>query len=257
MSIVKPISYESRIISGFLESINSVARSYRSFLNEYTWYLYLSLKVVSQRPKKTNLKKIPHSINKRLSEISSDRECFNNTKTVYQEALNKSGFNYNLSYNGKQQSRKNRPRNILWYNPPFSKNVKTNVGKCFLSLIDQHFPKSNPLHKTFNRNTLKLSYSCMSNIKTIISNHNKAQINKSVPTNDSNCNCRKPSTCAMDGKCNDQNLIYQAEVTTSTSRETYIGLCDTTFKLRYRNHVWSFKNERYKHATELTSMFGA
>ena len=30
------------------------------------------------------------------------------------------------------------------------------------------------------------------------------------------------------------------------------GLCDTTLKLRYRNHVCSFKNERYKHATELS-----
>ena len=86
------------------------------------------------------LKNIPDAINKRLSEISSDRQCFDNSKAVYQEALNKSGYNYNLSYNEsrneKQQSRKNRPRNILWYNPPFSKNVKTNVGKCFLSLID-------------------------------------------------------------------------------------------------------------------------
>ena len=170
---------------------------------------------------------------------------------MYQEALNKSGYNYNLSYkkshNDTQRSRRNRPRNILWYNPPFSKNVKTNVGKCFLSLIDQHFPKSNPLHKIFNRNTLKLS-----NVKTIISNHNKAQINKSNPTNDSNCNCRNSSTCPMDGQCNDQNSIYQAEVTTSTSRETYIGQCDTTFKLRYRNHERSFRNERYKHATELS-----
>ena len=202
------------------------------------------------------LKNIPDSINKRLSEISSDRECFDNAKTVYQEALNKSGYNYNLSYkeshNDTQRSRRNRPRNILWYNPPFSKNVKTNIGKCFLSLIDQHFPKSNPLNKIFNRNTLKLSYSCMSNVKTIISNHNKAQINKSDPTNDSICNCRNSSTCPMDGKCNGQNIIYQAEVTTSTSRETYTGLCDTTFKLSYRNHVCSFRNERYKHATELS-----
>ena len=91
----------------------------------------------------------------------------------------------------------------------------------------------------------------MSNIKSIISNHNKAQI-KSNPTKYSSCNCRNPSTCPMDGNCNDRNLIYQAEVTTSTSRETYIGLCDTTFKLRYRNHVCSFKNERYRHATELS-----
>ena len=31
--------------------------------------------------------------------MSSDRHCFDNAKTVYQEALNKSGYNYNLSYN--------------------------------------------------------------------------------------------------------------------------------------------------------------
>ena len=70
----------------------------------------------------------------------------------------------------------------------------------------------------------------MKNIKTIISNHKKPQINKSDPTNDtndSNCNCRNSSMCSMYGKCNDQNMIYQAEVTTPTSRETYIGLCDT------------------------------
>ena len=76
--------------------------------------------------------------------------------------------------------------------------------------------------------------------------------NHQATANDSNCNCRNSSTCPMDGKCNDQNIIYQAEVTTSTSRETYIGLCDTTFKLRYRNHVCSFRNERYKHATKLS-----
>ena len=81
------------------------------------------------------LKNIPDSINKRLSEISSDRHCFDNAKTVYQEALNKSGYNYNLSYNEPrneiQHSRKNRPRNILWYNPPFDKESDDFVYKHF------------------------------------------------------------------------------------------------------------------------------
>ena len=56
----------------------------------------------------------------------------------------------------------------------------------------------------------------------------------------------------MDGNCNAENVIYQAEVTTTTTKETYIGLCDTTFKLRYRNHTCSFCNEQYKHAMELS-----
>ena len=29
----------------------------------------------------------------------------------------------------------NRNKKIIWYNPPFSKNVKTNVAKQFLKLV--------------------------------------------------------------------------------------------------------------------------
>ena len=49
-----------------------------------------------------------------------------------------------------------------------------------------------------------------------------------------------------------KNVIYQAEVATATTKETYIGLGDTTLKLRYRNHICSFCNLRYKHATKLS-----
>ncbi|PFX22533.1 hypothetical protein AWC38_SpisGene12938 [Stylophora pistillata] len=205
------------------------------------------------------LRNIPESINRRLSEISSDRECFDSAKPIYQEALKKSGYSYTLSFNAASNQaprpRRNRQRNITWFNPPYSKNVETNVGKCFLALIDKHFTKTNPLHKIFNRNTLKLSYSCMGSIKTVISNHNKSEIRKLARANDrarKSCNCRKPDICPMDGNCNMESIIYQAEVTTETAKETYIGLCDTAFKMRYRNHLCSFRNERYRHATELS-----
>ena len=86
-----------------------------------------------------------------------------------------------------------RQRNIIWYNLPYSRNVETNVGKCFLSLVDQHFPKCNSLHKIFNRNTITLSNSCMNNVKSIISSHNKSVIRKSTNSDKDkkNCNCRK------------------------------------------------------------------
>ena len=29
--------------------------------------------------------------------------------------------------------------NIIWFNPPFSRNVSTNVAKKFLQLLDKHF----------------------------------------------------------------------------------------------------------------------
>ena len=205
------------------------------------------------------LRNIPESINKRLSEISSDKDCFDKAKGVYQDALNKSGYKYNLSYKAPtpdaSRKRKNRQRNITWFNPPYSQNVETKVVKCFLQLIDKHFPKSNPLHKIFNRNTLKLSYSCMRNVKTIISSHNKAQMSKSSNQSekiDDNCNCRDKNSCPLEGNCNTRNIVYQAEVVTSQTKETYIGLCDTTFKERYRNHTCSFRHERYKNVTELS-----
>ena len=105
------------------------------------------------------LRNIPEAIYKKLSQISSDKESFDSAKDVYQEALDKSGYHHKLSFTPSQASRpqSTRQRNILFFNPPFSKNVATNVGKCFLSLIDKNLPKSNPLHKIFNRNTLKLS----------------------------------------------------------------------------------------------------
>jgi len=65
------------------------------------------------------LKNIPKSINRRLSEISSDKKCFDNAKHVYQEALNKSGYHHNLSYDESPSQtphpRKRRQRNIIIY----------------------------------------------------------------------------------------------------------------------------------------------
>ena len=60
--------------------------------------------------------------------------------------------------------KRKRTRKIIWYNPPFSKNVDTNIDKTFLKLIDKHFPKRSQLHKIFNRNTIKVSYSCVDNV---------------------------------------------------------------------------------------------
>ena len=56
----------------------------------------------------------------------------------------------------------------------------------------------------------------------------------------------------MDGNCNLESIIYLAEVTSQTTKETYIGLSHTSFKLRYRNHTGSIRNEWYRNATEQT-----
>jgi hypothetical protein len=40
-----------------------------------------------------------------------------------------------------QQQRKarTRSRRVIWFNPTYSVDVKTNVGKEFLLLVDKHF----------------------------------------------------------------------------------------------------------------------
>ena len=39
-----------------------------------------------------------------------------------------------------------RQRKIIWFSPPYSVNVETNVGKVFVNLI----------HKIFNKNNVKV-----------------------------------------------------------------------------------------------------
>ena len=101
----------------------------------------------------------------------------------YQEALDKAGYKYKLKYNPESATDKpkkqNRKRNILWFNPPYCSTVKTNVGGRFLKLINKHFPRSNPLHKVINRMNTKVSYRTTSNMKQIISSHNKKLLRKS------------------------------------------------------------------------------
>ena len=74
-------------------------------------------------------------------------------------------------------------RNTIWYNPSFSKNVKTNIAKQFLQLLDTHFGKNHKYHKIFNRNNVKISYSCMDNMTNIISSHDKKVTNFENETN--------------------------------------------------------------------------
>jgi len=88
-----------------------------------------------------------------------------------QDALYKSGYTYKLEFKPPQRApsqRRNRSRKIIWYNPPYNKNVKSRIGREFLRLIDECFPAGHKLRKIFNRNTLKLSYSCMPNVQQII-----------------------------------------------------------------------------------------
>ena len=128
------------------------------------------------------IKQLPTSISNRLLNNSSNKQVFDMSKGEYEKALRESGYkSVSLIYTDKKaiKQKRNRSRNI-WFTPPFNKNVSTDIAKQFLNLIDQHFPKSNKLHVIFNRNTVKVSYSCTQNMSSMIKSHNKKVINKYV-----------------------------------------------------------------------------
>ena len=206
------------------------------------------------------LKQLPKMTSRRLSKLSSNRDEFDKAANEYQEILTKSGFTEKLSYSPQtaQQNRRRRNRNILYFNLPFDLQVKTNIGRTFLQLLDKNFPPHHRLHKILNRNTVKISYSTMPNIASHIASHNRKVLKESkeqgvTPQNQRTCNCEHPENCPLDGNCLEPAVVYQADVTPDVDEEqSYLGSTEPAFKGRWGDHCTSFRHERYKSKTKLS-----
>ena len=106
------------------------------------------------------------NINNNSNNICSGNNNNNNNNTNNNNGTNN---NSNTSENNveTQKSHKSRNRRVLWYNPLYCSSIKINLGKQFLRLVDKHFPDNHCYRKIFNRKTLKISCSCMNNVKSI------------------------------------------------------------------------------------------
>ena len=209
------------------------------------------------------LRSIPASVSRRITDNSSDRRTFDEAAPPYNTALKASGYKDCIDFieqrkhENKRQQKRRRSRSVIWFNPPYSRTVRTCLGRRFLQLIDKHFPKGSKLNPIFNRNTVKVSYSCMPSVAAIIKAHNSRVLKKHGPTNNAqherHCNCRNPRNCPLRGKCLTPSIVYKATVEAgSGEKKNYIGLTGGPFKQRYSNHLSSFRHERYKDATELS-----
>ena len=88
-------------------------------------------------------------------------------------------------------------KDVTWFNPPYSLNVETNVGRTFLKLLDTHFPPGHILRPIMNRNKVKVSYRCLPNMGSVIAKHNANILreNSNPQTKDPlKCNCQKKNT---------------------------------------------------------------
>ena len=69
------------------------------------------------------------------------------------------------------------------------------ILRIFLHLLDKHSVRNHKYHKIFNLNIVKISYSCIDNIKNIISSHKKELASFYNEMNGKTCNC------PLDNKC--------------------------------------------------------
>ena len=198
------------------------------------------------------LKQIPKGIAKRLSEISSNEEIFKEAAPVYEAALRKSGFDETLEYCEDQPHRRRRKRKVIWFNPPFSKSVKTNIGREFLKLLRIHFHHRHVFRKIFNKNTVKLSYCCTKNMASIISGHNMSVTKIEEPVT-RECNCRDREQCPLDNKCLSDNIIYEGTVVSHPEEDErdYRGLCSTKWKDRWAVHNQHMNHREHRTKCEL------
>ena len=72
------------------------------------------------------LKEIPKSVSKRILSSSCNEQVCNVAATIGGNIFDKCGYSEKLTLKKEQYTHKriNRGRNIIWYNPTFSKNVK-------------------------------------------------------------------------------------------------------------------------------------
>ena len=187
-------------------------------------------------------------IEKRLSQISCDKSEFQKAIPMYEQALQASGHHQKLQFQQEQanQRRLTRKRNITRFNPP-----TTTSSARFFYFLEKHFPPWHRLHKIFNRNTIKLSYSCTTNMAGILSSHNKKILSEKRDKPDPpSCNCRK-TPCPTSGRCR-ENIIYKATVNCNNETKNYFDLCKTKFKARYYSHMQSFRHRQKCKATKLS-----
>ena len=201
------------------------------------------------------------SISRRVNKLLSDKYVFDNSKDVSNNAISSSGFKdkikFNPDFNKNTSGNKDRKRKIIWFNPSYSSNVSTNIGKSFLTILDRHFPKSHKLYKIFNQNNVKISYSSLPNFASIINSHNKKIINNNIPKPSASLgNCPSKISCPLNGDCLQSSLVYICKADTSIITENhplYIGLTENTFKDQFYKHKNSFKYESKRNTKEVSN----
>lgn len=126
-------------------------------------------------------------------------------------------------------------------------DVKTNIASAAIKLMVKLFADEKLLHKLFNKNNLKVSYSCSGNMPKRINAHD---INILYTHMHRQCNCR--NKCPLGEACLIKNVVYCS----GSEEKLYIGGGDGEWKSRFHNHKMSMRNAKYKNATNILIIIG-
>ena len=134
-------------------------------------------------------------------------------------------------------------------------NVRTNIDKTFFKLLQKYFLPAHLMYTIFNKNKIRISYSCFSNMGPIMSSHNKHISNSS--RTECRCNCNAREECPLENKCLTSRMVYRADVTDNKTDENKYcyGISDTPFKGRYENHKESFRHISHLTASGLSKYY--
>ena len=85
------------------------------------------------------IQSLPKSINRRISTLSSSESTFHSVANTYETALKNSNYKTKLEYgvdsfittpdNRTTLKKRKRKRHIIWFNPLFTKNKRSNIGR--------------------------------------------------------------------------------------------------------------------------------
>ena len=170
---------------------------------------------------------------------------FNIINKDYDDALTSSGhdrhrlYSHDKSNLNSNNKKIRKPRKIIYFSPPFCNSVKTKIG---LEIVRLQVPKNNKFHRIFNKNTIKISYSCLPNMRNISSSHNKKILEAENKTKRT-CNFRNKTNCPFNGECLLKG-VHKAKV----REKENIGSMGTSFKTRLQQHKQSILKKLQKTA---------
>ena len=121
--------------------------------------------------------------------MSSSKDISQESAIYYEKCLKNCRYKTKLQYQQPKennQNKKKRKRTIIWFNLPYSKSIKTNIGRIFIKLISKHFSPNHKFVKIFNKNTIKL---VIKNIRSKINGHNKKILQPKPAEPQKLCNC--------------------------------------------------------------------